>query len=105
MDPQFYAHDSETLAINGRVPLSKSVTRVFTDERLEKQFLEEIRKQCRISEYGLIFRTYSKDNAKDVRLIENWQHKYVPFLEYTGELKQDVLRLIWKVTGTDQLKL
>jgi hypothetical protein len=38
-------------------------------------------------------------------MIEVWQHKYIPFLTYTGELKKDILSLIYKVTGTDKVTI
>lgn len=38
-------------------------------------------------------------------MVETWQHQYIPFLDYAGEVKQDVLKLIWKVTGIDGFQI
>ena len=43
------------------------------------------------------------DNIKEIRMIEIWQYKYIPFLKYDGEIKQDVLNTIYQAVGIDKV--
>lgn len=38
-------------------------------------------------------------------MIEIWQYKYIPFLTYNGELKKDVLEMIYRATGTSNVQI
>jgi len=51
---------------------------------------------------NIFIRTYSKSLIRNIRMIEYWQWKHIPFLNYNAsENKQDVLNTIYKLTDTD----
>lgn len=99
LDLDFYSSGAEQMAMKGRRPISNNVAKVFLNQETEKAFYEAIKKICQIQYTGFIYRTYSITNIKNPRLIETWQHKYVPFLRYTGHLKGNILQIIWKISG------
>ena len=103
LDPQFYSSDHTAMARSGRMPVSRNVLQTFSDPEREKQFYEYIKKECSLQNTGILFRHYNTSRMQRVRLVEIWQHRLIPFLDYRGEIKQDILRLIWKVTGIDAL--
>ena len=45
-------------------------------------------------DYDVIFRNYSISQIKNIRLIEPWQWKYIPYLNYEGSLKKETLSAI-----------
>ena len=105
LDLEFFNKTNSRMAGKGEAPISKSVTRTFLNEDTEKAFFEHIARECKLQHTEMLYRTYSVENIKEVRMIEIWQYKYIPFLTYTGEMKSDILQLIHKVTGTDNLRL
>lgn len=56
-------------------------------------------------DYNVIFRNYDISRIKDIRLIEPWQWKYIPFLNYEGTLKKDTLSAIQKISGISAVRL
>ena len=104
LDPQFYKRGNIDMAYRGQMPISKNVIQTFTNQELEKQFYEYIKNECHLQNTGILFRHYNMSRMQRIRLVEIWQHQLVPFLEYRGEIKQEILSLIWKVTGIDSLK-
>ena len=103
LDPQFYKRDNIDMAYKRQMPVSKNVLRTFINPESEKQFYEYIKNECHLQNTGILFRHYNLSRMQRIRLVEIWQHKLIPFLEYRGEIKQDILSLIWKVTGIDSL--
>lgn len=87
LDPQFYKRENIDMAFKGRMPVSKNVLQKFSNDDLEKQFYEYIKQECNLRNTGILFRHYNISRMQRVRLIEIWQHRLIPFLEYRGEIK------------------
>jgi len=58
-----------------------------------------------INSYDIIFRNYNVSNIKKIRMIEPWQWKTLPNLDYTGNIKKEVLDKIHKITGISKIKI
>lgn len=100
IDENFYIKSgAEKMAINGKKPLSEEVMKTFMNPASKKEFLDMVVKTCNLKYAGFISRYYNIQNIKNPRLIETWQYKYLPFLRYTGDLKDEVLKLIWSISG------
>lgn len=105
IDQQFYNYECEKMAVNGKCPISNNVARVFLNIMTQRQFIQYIIKTCDLKNTDILYRQYSIDKIKDIRYIETWQHKYIPFLKYNGELRNDILQMIHKVCGIDKIKI
>jgi len=58
-----------------------------------------------INSYDIIFRNYNVSNIKKIRMIEPWQWKTLPNLDYAGNIKKEVLDKIHKITGISKIKI
>jgi hypothetical protein len=105
LDKDFYGSESERMAIRGKAPYSEQVLSTLQNEDKEKQFFQYIKQECHLQNTGILFRHYNISRMQNIRMVETWQHQYIPFLDYAGEVKQDVLKLIWKVTGIDGFQI
>jgi hypothetical protein len=105
LDLQFYNRGGMLMAGKQQAPISQSVSKTFLDPQKEKMFIDAIAQEYKLKNTNVLIRNYNIDRIQQIRMVENWQHKYIPFLTYTGEVKQDVLQLIWKVCGMDALTL
>ena len=105
LDLPFFSRGSMLMEGNKKVPLSESVTKTFLDPQKENMFINTIAQEYKLKDFNILIRNYNIDRIQQIRMVENWQHKYIPFLTYTGEIKQDVLELIWKVCGINNLSL
>lgn len=105
LDLEFFNRGGMLMAGDNRAPISQSVAKTFLDPAKEKMFLDAIAAEYKLKNTSILVRNYNIDRIQQIRMVENWQHKYIPFLTYTGEVKQDVLELIWHVCGIDRLSL
>ena len=105
LDLQFYERGNLEMVNNKRMPISNNVAKIFLNQDTEKAFFEHIKNACKLEHTEILYRTYAVRNIKYIRMIEIWQHKYIPFLTYNGEMKKDILELIHKVTGTDKVHI
>jgi hypothetical protein len=48
---------------------------------------------------------YNVSNIKKIRMIEPWQWKTLPNLDYVGNIKKEVLDKIHKITGIAKIKI
>lgn len=101
LDLEFYKRKNMDMAENKQAPISNNVARTFLNKQTEQAFYEYIKNSCKIKNTGFIYRTYSIDKIKNVRMIEVWQHKYIPFLTYTGEMKHDILNTVHKIMNVN----
>ena len=105
LDVDFYQRQgAQKIVANKGVPVSKNVLKFFSDHAHEDKIIQYLKnyKDC---DYGLIFRNYSILHIKNVRLIEPWQWIDLPFLDYEGTLKKDILSAIWKLSGISELNI
>ena len=105
LDLEFYNRKNLDMYANKQAPISNNVAKVFLNKETELAFFNHIKNECKLTNVGMIYRTYNTNSIKEIRMLEVWQHKYIPFLKYTGDLKQEILNLIYKVTGIDKLVL
>lgn len=103
LDQEFYKKGAMKMTEKGTAPISNNVAKIFLSDELEKKFLDHITMTCKLRNTDMIYRTYNTEKIKDIRMLEVWQYKYIPFLEYTGDLKQEILKTIWSVTGVDKV--
>ncbi len=105
LDMEFYTRKNLDMYASKQAPISNNVAKVFLNKETELAFFNHIKKECNLKNVGMIYRTYNSKSIHEIRMLEVWQHKYIPFLNYTGDLKQEILKLIYKVTGIDRLVL
>lgn len=106
LDPQFFNSDASKQAHQGKLPISKSITSLFVGGKDgQTKLLNLIKTKYNIKNTGFIFRTYNINNIKDIRFIEPWQWKYVPFMNYKQSIKESILQAIQHITGIDKIKI
>ena len=99
LDPQFYKRENMLMAERGNAPFSQRVAGVFASRDREADFLKFIVRECRLENTDVLYRTYNIERIQNVRMLEVWQHIHIPFLNYYGEIKHDVLETVYKITG------
>ena len=82
------------------MPMEKEQAFSQTNDAEEK-IIEELNRAYSGIDYKFIFRNYAVANIKDIRLIEPWQWKYIPFLNYDSFEKGETLKAIQKIFGFD----
>ena len=106
LDPEFFDRKASEQAHRDQLPLSKNISRFFMSESNQTAFLHMLVKKYHLQHYDLIYRTYSTKNIKTLRFIEPWQWQYIPFVKFkNAELKDNVLKLIWRITNIDKIKI
>ena len=106
MDEDFYFGDlAQKLAFNKQAPISEKVYRFLSSNDAEEKIIEELNRAYSGLDYKFIFRNYAIANIKDIRLIEPWQWKYIPFLNYDSFDKGDTLKAIQKISGIDKIHI
>lgn len=106
MDEDFFFNNSDIKneVDNGKIITSNSINKfLLNDNTCIQQIMYKLNKTYNIPNNPNIFiRTYSKSLIRNIRMIEYWQWKHIPFLNYNAsENKQDVLNTIYKITHTD----
>lgn len=106
MDEDFFFNNSDIKneVDNGKIITSNTINKfLLNDNTCIQQIMYKLNKTYNIPNNPNIFiRTYSKNLIRNIRMIEYWQWKYIPFLNYNAsENKQDVLNTIYKLMHTD----
>ena len=99
LDLKFYGKQHLDMATEGNPPYSQNVAQTFLDPQKEAAFIRFIAQECRLQNQDILYRNYNIDRIQKVRMLEVWQHIHIPFLSYHGEIKSEVLRAIYKLTG------
>lgn len=106
MDENFYFGGlAQKMAFNKIAPISEKVYKFLSDNNAEQKIIEELNKAYKGIDYSFIFRNYAVSQIKNIRLIEPWQWKYIPFLNYDSFEKGDTLKAIQKISGIDQIHI
>lgn len=106
LDEDFYFNGrGQKMAFNKIAPISEKVYRFLSNNDAEEKIINELERAYPNIDYRCIFRNYSVSNIKDIRLIEPWQWKYIPFLNYDSFDKGDTLKAIQKISGIDQIHI
>lgn len=105
MDPEFFRHTASDMAHRGMIPISNTIQKFFLLEENIDKFLERIKTRYHIQNSGFIFRAYSPQKIQQIRFIEPWQWKYIPFLDYKQNVKNQTLQLIHSITGINKIKI
>ena len=105
LDLQFYKRENMLMAERGNAPFSQRVAGVFASRERETDFLKFIVRECKLENTDILYRNYSIERIQNVRMLEVWQHIHIPFLNYYGEIKHDVLEAVYKMTGQSHLSL
>lgn len=106
MDEDFFFNNSDIKneVDSGKIITSNSINKfLLNDNTCIQQIMYKLNKTYNIPNNPNIFiRTYSKNLIRNIRMLEYWQWKHIPFLNYNAsENKQDVLNTIYKLTHTD----
>lgn len=106
MDEEFFFNNSDIKneVDSGKIITSNSINKfLLNDNTCIQQIMYKLNKTYNIPNNPNIFiRTYSKNLIRNIRMLEYWQWKHIPFLNYNAsENKQDVLDTIYKLTHTD----
>lgn len=106
MDEDFFFNNSDIKndVDSGKIITSNSINKfLLNDNTSIQQIMYKLNKTYNIPNNPNIFiRTYSKNLIRNIRMIEYWQWKHIPFLNYNAsENKQDILDTIYKLTHTD----
>lgn len=101
LDPNFFEKDAELQAANGNFPISKSI--IQTIDKNPSKYYEYIKNTYKLENISVIIRNYSKSNITNIRFIEPWQWKYVPFLNYKTDIKEAILQAIQEVTNINKV--
>ncbi len=105
IDPEFFNETAYDQAHRKLLPLSKNITRFFMNNNNLTLFLNRLTNIYKLKTYSYIYRTYNVQNIKYIRFIEPWQWQYIPFLNYKGSIKTNVLQAIQHITGIDKVKI
>ena len=77
----------------------------FSKNDNQTKFLNYLKVKYKLQNTALIFRTYNIKRIKQIRFIEPWQWKYIPFVNYKQSVKESVLQIIQHITGIDKIKI
>jgi hypothetical protein len=105
LDPNFFDSEAQGLAAKKQPVLSKNILTFLGKGNAEATLNAYFKKMYNIDSYDIIFRTYNVNNIKKVRMIEPWQWKTLPNLNYAGDIKKEVLEVIHKITGISKIKI
>ena len=106
MDEEFYFGGlAQKMAFNKIAPISEKVYRFLSSNDAEKKIIKELKRDYPDIDYNILFRNYAVTNIKDIRLIEPWQWKYIPFLNYDSFDKGETLKAIQKIFGFDAIHI
>lgn len=105
LDTDFFDKDAELQSVNGNFPMSKGIISFLQSESNVNKYCEYVVKNYNLQNPGLIYRSYKKSNISNIRFIEPWQWKYIPFLTYKHAMKDNILSLIQQITNIDKIKI
>ena len=106
MDEEFYFDGlAQKMAFNKIAPISEKVYRFLSFNDAEEKIIKELKRDYPDIDYNILFRNYAVANIKDIRLIEPWQWKYIPFLNYDSFEKGETLKAIQKIFGFDTIHI
>ena len=106
MDEEFYFDGlAQKMAFNKIAPISEKVYRFLSFNDAEEKIIKELKRDYPDIDYNILFRNYAVTNIKDIRLIEPWQWKYIPFLNYDSFEKGETLKAIQKIFGIDAIHI
>ena len=106
MDEEFYFDGlAQKMAFNKIAPISEKVYRFLSSNDAEEKIIKELKRDYPNIDYNILFRNYAVTNIKDIRLIEPWQWKYIPFLNYDSFDKGETLKAIQKIFGFDTIHI
>lgn len=106
LDEDFYFDGrAQKLAYNKQLPISEKVYTFLSGDDAEEKIISELQRAFSGVDYKLVFRNYAVSNIKNVRLIEPWQWKYLPFLNYDSFDKGDTLKAIQKISGIENVRV
>ena len=106
LDEEFYFDGgAQKLAYNKQLVISQKVYKFLSSDDAEQKIITELERAFKGIDYKSIFRNYSVSNIKNIRLIEPWQWKYLPFMNYNSFDKGDTLKAIQKISGIDQIRI
>lgn len=100
IDPDFYETKAEEMVGKNKFPISENVSKLILSGNIENMLIKSLN-----INYGILFRHYSLSKISDMRLIEYWQWKYLPFLNYNGTIKGDILKIIQQSSGMNNYKM
>jgi len=93
------------MAANGKEVVSKKVLSTLNTPDAPQQIYAWLKKIYGNADYTFIFRSYSKNNIEKFRMVEPWQWKYLPSLNYHGTMKKETLEAIQKIAGIDKITI
>lgn len=96
IDPNFFDKGQKEQISVGHSPISENVIKTFSDSGMKDKFLNYISVKYKLSKSSIAYRSYSITKVKQLRMIENWQWKYIPFLNYKSSIKEQQLKAIQK---------
>ena len=105
LDPSFFEGDAQKLATKKQAVLSQKILTFLAKGNAEATLNAYLKKMYNINSYDIIFRNYNVSNIKKIRMIEPWQWKILPNLDYAGNIKKEVLDKIHKITGIAKIKI
>ena len=105
LDPSFFEGDAQKLATKKQAVLSQKILTFLAKGNAEATLNAYLKKMYNINSYDMIFRNYNVSNIKKIRMIEPWQWKILPNLDYAGNIKKEVLDKIHKITGIAKIKI
>ena len=106
LDLDFFENGiDQKLAANKNLVISEKLYKFLSDQRAVSIIKEFLNKMYAGIDYDVIFRNYSISQIKNIRLIEPWQWKYIPYLNYEGSLKKETLSAIQKISGINRIKI
>ena len=106
MDEEFYFDGlAQKMAFNKIAPISEKVYRFLSSNDAEEKIIKELKYDYPDIDYNILFRNYAVTNIKDIRLIEPWQWKYIPFLNYDSFDKGETLKAIQKIFKIDTIHI
>ena len=106
MDEDFYFGGlAQKMTYNKQAAISEKVYTFLSDNSAEEKIIEYLNRAYPGVDYKSIFRNYAVSQIGDIRLIEPWQWKYLPFMNYNSFDKGDTLQAIQKISGIDQINI
>lgn len=104
LDEDYLNKTVYSLVKNKNVPISDKIYSFLAKDDAESQLIKKFNDMYKAN-YQMLFRNYNVSFIKNIRLVEPWQWKFLPFLTYESSLKGEILKAIQEVNGFQNIKL
>ena len=108
MDSKFYDKINPSAAIQANTnknPISKVISIIFGSKKKLDEFYAWMDHKYKLKRNDIVYRSYDINRIKNIKKLDSWTWKYLPFLNFKAALKTtELINLQKEVTGEKNSK-